>query len=153
MEKLSDIFDVEYPKTMILNKQTLDDKGTNFVSSKGTNNGIAARIKQTKQNKLYNKGAITVAMKGSVLSAFLQPEDFYIAHQIAVLYPKQKMTIAEKLFYCTAIEANKYRFNYGRQADRTLRDLQLPSKKDLPNWIETEYNSVVQGFKAFFDSL
>ena len=149
MKKLSEIFNVEYPKTMILNQQVLDDNGINFVSSKGTNNGVAARIKDTTENKKYKAGAITVAMKGSVLSSFLQPEDFYIAHQIAILYPKEEMTLSEKLFYCQAIELNKYRFNYGRQADRTLKDLMLPEKTEIPDWVYDSYNEVVDGFKSF----
>ena len=42
------------------------------------------------------------------------------------------MSIYSKLFCCTVIEANKYRFSYGRQANKTLPSLRLklPAKKD-----------------------
>ena len=153
MKKLSEIFDVQYPSTMILNQQTLNDNGVNFVSSKGTNNGIAARILDTSENTKYKAGAITVAMKGSVLSTFLQPEDFYIAHQIAILYPKEEMSDATKLFYCIAIESNKYRFNYGRQADRTLRELLLPADDEIPDWVNSGFTEVVESFRTFIDEL
>jgi len=41
------------------------------------------------------------------------------------LIPKQPMSIYAKLFCCTVIEANKYRFSYGRQANKTLPSLLL----------------------------
>jgi len=140
MQKLSELFDVIYPATMILNQQILNEKGINFVSSKGINNGVSAKIQETDKHKKYSKYAITVALKGSVLSSFVQPKEFYIAHQTAVLYPKLKLTENELIYYCLSIRANKYRFNYGRQADRTLKDLLLPSKNEIPEWVnETDY--------------
>jgi len=140
MQKLSELLDVIYPSTMILNQQILNEKGINFVSSKGINNGVSAKIQETDKHKKYSKYAITVALKGSVLSSFVQPKEFYIAHQTAVLYPKSKLTENELIYYCLSIRANKYRFNYGRQADRTLKDLLLPSKNEIPEWVnETDY--------------
>ena len=100
MDTVDTIFDVTYPSQMILKNQKQKDGGTNFVSSKGTNNGVSARIADTDTNTKYKAGAITVAMKGSVLSTYVQPEDFYIAHQIAILYPKEEMSLSEKLYYC-----------------------------------------------------
>lgn len=58
----------------------------------------------------------------------------YVAHQIAVLTPKIAMNLKQKLFYCLCIQKNAYRFNYGRQADRTLRELVLPDS--FPTWVE-----------------
>ena len=126
--KLSKLFKVEYPPTLVFAAQTEDPTGVNFVSSKGTNNGIVGRVKLNSDNILYLKGSITVPLKGSVLTAFVQPEDFYIAHQTAVLSPINPMSLLEKLFYCLSIRNNAFRYNYGRQADRTLRDLELPDK-------------------------
>lgn len=135
MDKISVVFDVEYPRTMVLNKQILAPQGINFVSAKGTNNGISARIKENKQAKKYKAGVITVALKGSVMSAFLQLEDFYIAHQTAVLYPKTKLTDAQFLYYCMCLNANKYKFSFGRQADRTLKEIIIPSISEIPTWV------------------
>ena len=43
------------------------------------------------------------------------------------------MTLQEKLFYCVCLRKNKYRFSFGRQANQTLKDLELPSK--VPRWV------------------
>ena len=131
--KLSDIFDVEYPPTLIYSKQTLDPNGINFVSSSGQNNGVVGKVRKNSNNKLFKTGSITVPLKGSVLTAFVQPENFYAAHQIAVLAPKNTISLKIKHFYCLCIRKNTYRYNYGRQADRTLKDLELPNK--MPDWV------------------
>jgi len=131
--KLSTLFKVVKPKTLIFSRQTADPNGINFVSSKGTDNGVVERVKENSDNTLYKKGSITVPFKGSVLSAFVQIDDFYIAHQIAILLPLKPMTLSEKLFYCLCLRHNAFKYNYGRQADRTLSELQLPNK--LPKYV------------------
>ncbi len=135
--KLDSLFDVDTPSTLIFSEQLPDPNGINFVSSSGKNDGIIRRVKHNPKNKLYLKGSITVPMKGSVLSAFVQPNDFYVAHQIAVLTPKKPMTLEEKLFYCLCIRQNVYKYSYGRQADRTLKDLELPNK--IPEYVNEKF--------------
>lgn len=132
--KISDIFDITYPKTLIFSECKAKKGGTPFVSSKGSNNGISGFVEELDGVKKYSAGSITVALKGTVLASFLQPEDFYCAHQIAVLVPKIKLSDQSKLFYCQAIELNKQRFNYGRQADRTFKSLLIPSANSIPTW-------------------
>jgi hypothetical protein len=44
------------------------------------------------------------------------------------------MSIQEKLWWAECIEANRYRFNFGRQANRTVRSLNLPDKP--PKWVK-----------------
>ena len=56
-----------------------------------------------------------------------------MAHQIAVLTPKKPMGKKEKLYYCLCIQKNAYRFNYGRQADRTLKGIMMPDT--IPDWV------------------
>ncbi len=34
-------------------------------------------------------------------------------------------------------KANSYKFNYGRQANKTLRELEIPSIENIPEWVET----------------
>lgn len=83
------------------------------------------------------KNTITVAGGGSVLATFLQPQPFYSGRDLYLLYPKEDISIHAKLFLVTVIKANKYRYNYGRQANVTLPSLKLrlPSKADgKPNW-------------------
>lgn len=125
---LSEIFRIEYPKTLVFGEQSLVPGGVPFVSSSAEHNGIAGYVERRKDLKLYPAGAITIPLKGSVLHAFYQASDFYVAHQIAVLYPKRKMKEQELFYYVLCIRKNKYRFSYGRQADRTLRNIEVPSE-------------------------
>jgi hypothetical protein len=43
------------------------------------------------------------------------------------------MTLAEKLWWAECIKANRYRYNFGRQANRSLTDLELPAR--IPDWV------------------
>jgi len=141
--KLGDLFDVQYPSTLIFNQQEKTIDGIPFISSKGTNNGIAGFVKKQKNIKIYPKGAITVPLKGTVLQAFVQENEFYCAHQIAVLVQKEEfvMSPAEKIYYCECIKANKYRYSYGRQADRTLKDIMVPHPDEIPAYVhEVDFN-------------
>jgi hypothetical protein len=131
--KLITLFDKANPPRLVYSEQIPDPNGINFVSSSGENEGIIRRVQYNQKNKLYSKGSITVPLKGSVLSAFVQPADFYIAYEIAVLTPKKSMTLSEKIFYCLCIRHNSFRYNYGRQANRTLEDLELPDK--IPDFV------------------
>lgn len=112
-----------------------DAKEINFVSSQGENNGVVSKVRILPEKKIYPAGVITVPLKGTVLAAHVQTEQCYVAHQVAVLIPIKSMSLQEKLFYCTCIRYNAYRFSYGRQADRTLEDLELPDT--IPDWVNT----------------
>ena len=139
--KLKTLFDKENPPRLVYSEQIPDPNGINFVSSSGENEGTIRRVKYNKKNKLYPRGAITVPLKGSVLSAFVQPADFYVAYEIAVLTPKKSMTISEKMFYCLCIRYNSFRYNYGRQANKTLEELELPDK--IPDFVnEKDFQNI-----------
>lgn len=137
--KIRDLFDIEYPKTLIYSDMTPDSNGINFVSSKGINNSVVSKVKMVDGLKVYPAGVITVPLKGTVLAAHLQSEPCYVAHQIAVLIAKQNMTKFEKLFYCTCIQHNSYRYSYGRQADKSLAELEIPD--NIPDWVYSNYSS------------
>ena len=132
--KVKDLFSVEYPSTLIYSEMLKDLAEINFVSSQGDNNGVVSKVGILPGIKIYPAGVITVPLKGTVLAAHVQPEQCYVAHQVAVLSPLKSMSLQEKLFYCTCIKHNAYRFSYGRQADRTLEDLELPDH--IPQWAE-----------------
>ena len=131
--KIKDLFCVEYPSTLIYSEMIKEPAEINFVSSQGDNNGVVSKVKKIAGIKIYPAGVITVPLKGTVLAAHVQVEQCYVAHQIAVLSPLKSMTLQEKLFYCTCIQHNAYRFSYGRQADKTLGEMELPSV--LPDWV------------------
>jgi hypothetical protein len=109
--------------------------GINFVSRTAKNSGVVAEVEHQGAIPPFPKGYITVALGGSVLSAFVQNKPFYTAFHIAVLQPKKELSLHEKLYYCMCIQANAYRYNYGRQANKTLKDIELPDS--VPAWVDT----------------
>ncbi|MDQ2947870.1 MAG: restriction endonuclease subunit S [Acidobacteriota bacterium] len=54
-----------------------------------------------------------------------------------VITPKQAMPKAEILFYCLCIRANRYRYSYGRQANKTLENLMVPTFSSAPSWVNS----------------
>lgn len=130
--KINEIFKITYPKTLIYSEMIPDEEGINFVSSQDKNNGIVGRVKIENGIKIYPAGCITVPLKGSVLMAHLQPKPCYVAHQIAVLEPfDTSMSYIEKLYYVTCIRNNSFKYNYGRQADKTLGDIEIPTDNEI----------------------
>ena len=74
---------------------------------------------------------LSVAAGGSVLETFYQPCPYYSGRDLFVLSPIPAMSVKEMLAYTVLIRCNKYRYNYGRQANRTLEDMQIPSLEDV----------------------
>jgi 16S rRNA A1518/A1519 N6-dimethyltransferase RsmA/KsgA/DIM1 with predicted DNA glycosylase/AP lyase activity len=124
--KLGDIFEVKQGKSLELINCEETENGVCFVSRTSTNNGVAARVKELYDVEPMPPKAITVALSGSVLSSFYQEEPFYTAFHIACLYPKATLSQEEMLYYCAIIEHNKYRYNFGRQANKTLKNILVP---------------------------
>lgn len=137
MNKLSDLFDVRYGNSLELNRlQTCGPEGVTFVSRKSTNNGVSAYVKPIDGVDPNPAGELTCAMSGNgVLSTFIQERPYYTAFHVACLTPKYDFSKEELLYYCACIKANRYRYNYGRQANRSLRNLILPSREDIPEWV------------------
>ncbi len=133
--KVSEIFDVEYGNSLELNKLTQKVDGFNFVSRTAKNNGVSAKIEGIKEVEPSPAGTITVSLGGSVLETFVQSKPFYSGYHIYCLKAKTDLSIEEKLYYCSCISVNRYRYNYGRQANRTLRDLLIPAISEIPKWI------------------
>lgn len=105
----------------------------NFVSRTGQNNGVVSKVGKVKNIVPFPAGYISVALGGSVLSTFVQSKPFYTAFHIMVLEPKKAMKLQEKLYYCMCINANAYRYSYGRQANKTLGNINLPD--EVPKWV------------------
>lgn len=134
---LDSIFHIEYGNKLDLNKMQLDSLGgINFVSRSRNNLGVVARVKRL-GTKPFPAGPITVTLGGTyLLSSFVQPEPFYTAQNIKVLFPKQMMEFNEKIFYCKCIELNRFKYtSHGREANRTLDFLRVPDRSSVPAWI------------------
>ena len=139
MMPLEEIFAAEYGSSLGLNAQkTVDEHdktGVAFVSRTAKNNGVSARIKPIIGLAPLPAGTLSVALSGSVLETFLQPSPYYSGYHIYCLTPKKPLSDKEKLYYCTCIKANAFRYSYGRQANRTFGKILLPAPNDIPDWV------------------
>lgn len=149
--KLSELFDVKYGVNLELNKLEQDPEGINFVSRSAQNNGVSAKVKRLADVDPIEAGVLTVAGGGSVLETFVQPEPFYSGRDLYYLRPLVAMSLPQKLYYCMCIRANKYRYNYGRQANRTLREIMVPTMDEIPDWVSATLPSVVSDWKIRLD--
>lgn len=141
MKRLDEIFNICYGSQLDLNKCEICGKnqGFNFVNRSNSNCGVSARIQKIDKKEPFKAGSITVAMGGSVLSSFVQQEDFYTGQNVKVLVPIEEMGLAEKLFYCQCIEANRFRFStFGREANYTFDSLLVPAREEVPQNVKTK---------------
>jgi hypothetical protein len=134
--KVSELFTLHQGNSFELINMGIDKSSEiNFVARTSENNGVTARVRRAADTiKPFPAGYISVALGGSVLSSFVQYKPFYTGFHVMVLEPKQDMRLEEKLFYCHCIKMNVYRYRYGRQANKTLKDIELP---ELPDWLST----------------
>lgn len=133
MDKLTDLFDIRYGNNLDLAsmiKCENDTFGIPFVSRTERNNGVSAFVKRTKTITPNPAHTLSVAVGGSVLSTFYQSLPYYTGYHVLVLSPKHEMIQAEMLYYAKCIHVNKYRYSYGRQANKTLKDILVPSLED-----------------------
>jgi hypothetical protein len=63
------------------------------------------------------------------------------------------MSVEQKLFFCMCIRANKFRFNYGRQANKTLRELLIPDITEVPHWADSAFKGVLAKWMSRLGSL
>ena len=155
MEKLKNIFDIQYGNQFDFSKMDVseNDSGTNFISRSSQNNGFVAKVERYKDIEPFEAGLITVTMGGSyLLASFVQPAPFYTAQNIKVLKPKTNLTIEEKLFYCSAIEHNRFRYHsHSREANTTFDDILVPSLDELPKYVQKKRNYDMFLQKPFLD--
>ena len=111
----------------------IDNRGIPFVSRTSNNNGVVAHVARIADIEPNPPHTLSLAGGGSVLSCFYQDEEYYSGRDLFILSPKQTMTKNEMLLYSYIITANKYKYNYGRQANKTFRDLILPELDELKN--------------------
>lgn len=133
-----DIFDIRYGHSLELNALELSTPkdGVAFVSRQMGDNGISAYVSPLEDLDPAPAGEVTCALSGNgVLTTCLQEAPFYTGFHVAILRPKLSLTKQQILFYCLCIKANRYRFSYGRQANKTLPKLRIPSIEEIPNWV------------------
>jgi len=149
MTQLKDIFDIQYGNGLEFYKMVKHKDGVPFVSRTFKNNGIVGRVKKHSLIKPMPKNSISVAVSGSVLESFYHSEEYYTGFHVLCLTPKKNFTLNlnEMLFYCAVIRSNQYKYNYGRQANRTLKYLNIPHPDLIPKNIKEfkDYEKLVIG--------
>lgn len=137
MQPINEIFDIEYGNQFDFSKMEVEEKssGINFISRGSSNNGFVAKVVPVKGIEPYPAGLITVTMGGSyLLASFVQPQPFYTAQNIKVLKPKVPMTLGDKLYYCAAIQHNRFRYHsHSREANSTFDSIIVPSIDEIPS--------------------
>lgn len=136
MVPLFELFDIWYGVNLEYVNCTPQSNGIPFVSRTSQNNGIVGYVAEVDGIIPNPKNSISIACGGSVLSTFYHHYDYYSGRDVYILKPKCNLTPQEMLFYCAAIEKNKYKYNYGRQANKTLKDIKVPSLGDIPKIVK-----------------
>ncbi len=136
---IREIFSIQYGNQLDLNKQVECKSGINFVNRSNKNLGISTKIKKIEGIEPFEKGLITVALGGSILSAFVQPCQFYTGQNVKILKPREPIDESIKIFYCMCISQNAYRYSaFGREANKTFDNLLVPHsdecKKIIANY-------------------
>ena len=130
---LHKLFDIKYGNSFDLNileecNEYAHDK-VNYVSRTRENNGVSAFVHSKDDVEPFESGLISVAGSGnSVLESFIQNAPFYTGYHVFILRPLKAMSALEKLFYCYCIRQNQYKYNFGRQANKTLKDILVPKQ-------------------------
>jgi hypothetical protein len=148
MPKVSDIFEVRYGHSLELNRLTKSDSQERiaFVSRTTRNNGVVAYVEPVPGIEPAPAGELTCALSGNgILSTFLQERRFYTAFHVARLAPKRPLSKAQMLYYAMCIKANAYRYSYGRQANRTLKDIVVPDVSEIPQYVEGADTTLFEG--------
>lgn len=85
-----------------------------LVMATRENNGVAQRVASGK--RLFHGNQITIVSNGaSTGEAFVQLADFFAGVDVAVLTPKNQMSVYTMFFICEIIKMESYRFSYGRK--------------------------------------
>ncbi len=149
MPTISDLFNLKYGHSLELNRleQSNNSAAVNFVGRAARNNGVTAHVCPIAGLAPAAAGTISVALggQGGAGVAFVQPSAYYCGRDVMILTAKKPMTEQQKLWWATCITANRFRFGFGRQANRTLRDLNLPPVTDMPAWVTTASTEPFKG--------
>ena len=150
MKRICELFDTFSGNDLVLSYLNLNDDGIAYVSRTEKNNGITARIDEIENLKPFPSGTISVSLGGSVLEAFLHEEPFYTRYHIKVLKPKTHMSVSVLQFYCYCIRLNKFKYSFGRQANKTIDDILVPDLNEIPEWVEKERNIDINSIPEYF---
>ena len=127
MIQLQEYFTVKYKPTILTQERQVP-----YVSRTSLRNGISGLTNTT---SIIPKNTISVACSGSVLESFYHHYEYASGKDVYYLEPKVTLTLNQKLYYCMIIKANKYKYSFGRQANRTLKNLLIPKLNEIPDYV------------------
>ena len=127
-----------------------------FVSRRMGQNGISAYVAPIDELTPAPAGDISCALGGNgVLTTYIQEADFYCGLPCRHSSPKSSydettnaLLKQQTLFYCLCIKSNRYRYSYGRQANRTLRKFLVPTIDEIPSWVDATDLNQIDGANA-----
>lgn len=147
---LNSIFEIVHGHGLDMNKMSPCGPGEDavaFINRSEERNGFVGFVERLDLITPFESGQITVALGGSALASFVQPCPFYTAQNIDVLKPRSPMPLDVKLYYCLCIAANRFRYStFGREANRTLKFLEVPSLRNVPAWVKGSAKTSVNEF-------
>lgn len=132
MAKITDIFDVWYGVNLEVVNCEIVDRDIPFVSRQSVNNGVVCHVKRIDNVEPNPSHTLSIAVSGSVLSTFYHDYEYYSGRDVYIARPKIQLNKYQMIYYAYIIEQNKYRYNYGRGANRTFRNLEIPSFENMP---------------------
>lgn len=126
---LKNICTITMGNKMDYSAMSVDEPTINFVGRSADNNGVAGKVDLVTDDKgniiePYKAGCVTVALGGSLGSAYLQVEDFYTSQNVSVLEFENTVSDCAKLFITNCImNESKYKyFPFGRELNTHIRN-------------------------------
>lgn len=136
MVNLDDIFDVWYGVNLEVVNSEIIDEGIPFVSRQSVDNGVVCHVQPIEGIEPNPAHTLSIAVSGSVLSTFYHDCEYYSGRDVYIAKPKKPMTREVMIYYAVIIEANKYKYNYGRGANKTFRSIKVPDLSEIPEYVE-----------------
>lgn len=143
MIQIQDLFEVKGGSNITASQLT-ELPFTNSIPVVGASGVLEKTVvgyidKDKVSNKIFPQHTIYVSTNGALCcTAFLAPWEFTGNVDMVALIEKQPLTIRQKLYYCLCINANKYRFSYGRKPKGIrFSSLEIPAPEEIPAWVET----------------
>ena len=100
---------------------------------------IGGYIDRKKCKRVFPANSLYITTDGVYCgSTFIYPFEFAGNIAMAILEPKVPMTLRQKMYYATAISANRKFFSYGRKMKGLrLATIEIPAPEEIPAWVET----------------
>ena len=99
---------------------------------------IGGYIDRKKCKRVFSANSLYITTDGVYCgSTFIYPFEFAGNIAMAILEPKVPMTLRQKMYYATAISANRKFFSYGRKMKGLrLATIEIPAPEEIPAWVE-----------------